>query len=80
MTQRAISWPLLVIKLIEKGGYVWSLGMAHKYMWQEGGLLDWQWPCGRNEYLCVFGVHACPSVYVHASASVCGIILENLSL
>lgn len=48
MTKRAISWPLLVIKLIEKGGYVRSLGMADKYMWQRGGgLLDWQWPCGR---------------------------------
>lgn len=47
----------------------------------EGGLLDWQWPCGRNKYLCVFlcvCVHPCPCVY--ASGSVCGIILENLSL
>ena len=43
----------------------------------EGGLLDWQWPCGRNHCLCVC-VHMCVSVYV--CGSVWGIILENLSL
>lgn len=80
MTQRAIFWPLLVIKLIEKGGYVWSLGMADK---QRGDFLIGRGPCGRNKYLCVC-VHVCLCVCVCAcpcaSGSVCGIILENLSL
>ena len=41
MTQRLISWPSLVIKLIEKGGYLWSVGMADKYMLQRGdNLID----------------------------------------
>lgn len=39
MTQRPISWPLFVIKLIEKGGHLWSVGMAHKYMWWRGDIL-----------------------------------------
>lgn len=69
VTQRAIFWLLLIIKLIENG--VWSLGMT------EGGLLDWQRPCVRNGYLSVCN---CVGVRVCASGSVCGIILENLSL
>lgn len=46
----------------------------------EGAVLDWQWPCGRkNTYACLC-VSAFPCVYVYASGSVCGIILENLFL
>lgn len=69
VTQRAIFWLLLIIKLIENG--VRSLGVT------EGGLLDWQWPCVRNGYLSVCN---CVGVHVCASGSVCRIILENLSL
>lgn len=66
MTQRAISWPLLLIKLIEKGGYVWSLVMAGKYMWQRGDLLIGSGHVGETSTyvcLCVF-VRVCMSVCV----------------
>lgn len=70
MTQRAISWPLLVVRLIEKGGYVWSLGM-------EG-------PCGRggdfligsghvgetSTYVC-FCAFACTHVHVCMRLGLC---------
>lgn len=52
--------------------------MADKYMCQREGLLDWQWPCGRLLMCVCLCVHA--RVYVFAPGSVCGLILENLSL
>lgn len=74
-TQRAISWPLLVIKLIEKGGYVWSLGMADKYMWQRAYFLIGSSHEGERVLNVCLCVTTFPCVYVYVSGSVCRIIL-----
>lgn len=64
MTQRAISWPLLVINLIEKGGYVWSLGMADK---QRGDFLIGSGHVGETStYVCArVCVYVFVRVHVH---------------
>lgn len=53
MRQTTISWLLLVIKLIEKRGCVWNLGVANKCMWQRAypwlAVAMWE-----KEYLCAF--------------------------
>lgn len=74
MTQRAISWPLLVIKLIEKRGYAWSLGMADKYMWQRGDFLIGSGHVGETNtfYVCTGAcVFVCVDVYVCMRLGLC---------
>lgn len=70
MTQRAISWPLLVIKLIEKGGYVWSLGMADK---QRGDFLIGSGHVGETStYVCArMCVYVFVCVHVHVRLGLC---------
>lgn len=76
MTQTTISWPLLVIELIDNWGCVWSLGVANAYMWQRAyswlAVAMWE-----KEHFCVVEWE---SISMCVSGSVCGIILENLSL
>lgn len=80
VTQGAISWPLLVIRLIERGWHVWGPGMTGLCLrWREDFWLAVamcvKWVL---KFVCVCVCFAC--VLVCASGSVCGIILENLSL
>ena len=63
MTQRAISWPLLSIKLIERGGYIRSKGRGRHVA---EGSCDWQEPCGRNgTRVCLVFAYMCLSVCVY---------------